>query len=81
MGWIYWLSKAMYVGLEFVAAGLLMKRWFPNPLNIRISMDNTPAHYLSNFFGEGIFPAGMIGIFISMISVIYAFGFLNTFLY
>jgi hypothetical protein len=58
------------VGLEFVAAGLLMKRWLPNPLNIRISMDNTPAPYLSNFFGEGIFPVGMIGIFISMISVI-----------
>jgi arginine/ornithine permease len=122
IGWVYWLSWAMYVGLEFVAAGLLMKRWFPdvqtwiwcaifivllfsiNSLTTKafaeteywfagikvltvilfiiiglaaifgvISMDNTPAPYVSNFFGDGIFPAGIVGVFISMMSVIYAF--------
>ena len=30
VGWVYWLSWALYVGLEFVAAGVLMKRWFPD---------------------------------------------------
>lgn len=122
VGWVYWLSWAMYVGLEFVAAGLLMKRWFPdvqtwiwcaifivllfsiNSLTTKafaeteywfagikvltvilfiiiglgaifgiISMDSSPAPYLTNFIGDGIFPAGLVGVFISMMSVIYAF--------
>lgn len=122
VGWIYWLSWALYVGLEFVAAGLLMKRWFPdvptwiwcaifvillfsiNSLTTKvfaeteywfagikvvavilfiivglgavfgvISLENEPTPYLSNFIGDGLFPAGMIGVFISMMTVIYAF--------
>ncbi|MBU8878418.1 amino acid permease [Bacillus sp. FJAT-29790] len=122
VGWIYWLSWALYVGLEFVAAGVLMKRWFPdvpvwiwctifiillfsiNSLATRsfaeteywfagikvvavilfiiigfgamfglISMESEPAPYLSNFIGDGLLPAGMIGVFISMMTVIYAF--------
>ncbi|KAB2333274.1 amino acid permease [Cytobacillus depressus] len=122
VGWIYWLSWALYVGLEFVAAGLLMKRWFPdvpvwiwctifiillfsiNSLTTRsfaeteywfagikvlavilfiiiglgamfgfINMEAQPAPYFSNFLGDGILPAGMIGVFISMMTVIYAF--------
>ncbi|GHH99332.1 amino acid permease [Neobacillus kokaensis] len=122
VGWIYWLSWALYVGLEFVAAGLLMKRWFPdvptwiwcaifvillfsiNSLTTKafaeteywfagikviavivfiiiglgsvfglISLQNEPTPYLSNFIGDGLFPAGMVGVFISMMTVIYAF--------
>jgi arginine/ornithine permease len=122
VGWVYWLSWAMYVGLEFVAAGVLMKRWFPdvpvwiwcaifvillfsiNSLTTRtfaeteywfagikvlavilfiivglgaifgvISMDNEPTPYLKHFFGDGLFPTGIVGVFISMMSVIYAF--------
>lgn len=122
VGWVYWLSWAMYVGLEFVAAGVLMKRWFPevptwiwcalfvillfsiNSLATKafaeteywfagikvlavilfiivglgaifgfISMDNEPAPYFSHFIGDGLFPAGMVGVFISMMSVVFAF--------
>lgn len=122
VGWIYWLSWALYVGLEFVAAGLLMKRWFPdvpvwiwcavfvillfsiNSLTTKvfaeteywfagikvlavilfiivglgaifgvISLESEPTPYLTNFIGDGLFPAGMIGVFISMMTVIYAF--------
>lgn len=29
IGWLYWLNWAMTVGIEFTAAGSLMKRWFP----------------------------------------------------
>lgn len=29
VGWNYWLNWAVTVGLEFTAAGMLMKRWFP----------------------------------------------------
>ncbi|MET3293194.1 UNVERIFIED_CONTAM: arginine/ornithine permease [Brevibacillus sp. OAP136] len=29
VGWLYWLNWAMTVGIEFTAAGSLMKRWFP----------------------------------------------------
>lgn len=122
IGWIYWLSWALYVGLEFVAAGVLMKRWFPdvpvwiwcalfviilfsiNSLTTRsfaeteywfagikvltvilfiiiglgaifgiIPMNSEPAPYLSHFIGDGLFPSGMTGVFISMMTVIYAF--------
>ncbi|WP_276915061.1 amino acid permease [Aneurinibacillus aneurinilyticus] len=30
LGWMYWLSWATTVGLEFTAAGMVMKRWFPD---------------------------------------------------
>ena len=122
VGWVYWLSWALYVGLEFIAAGLLMKRWFPdvpiwiwcalfvvllfsiNSLGTRkfaeteywfagikvlavilfigiglsamfglITMDGTPAPYLSNIIGDGVFPTGLTGVFIVMMTVIYAF--------
>lgn len=122
VGWVYWLSWAMYVGLEFVAAGLLMKRWFPdvpvwiwcaifiillfaiNSLATRsfaeteywfagikvlavilfiiiglgaifglLSMESEPTPYLSHFIGDGLLPAGIAGVFISMMTVIYAF--------
>ncbi|MDZ5473902.1 amino acid permease [Bacillus sp. 31A1R] len=122
VGWVYWLSWALYVGLEFVAAGVLMKRWFPdtpvwiwcaifiillftiNSLTTRsfaeteywfagikvlavilfiiiglcamfgvISLGNEPTPYFSNFIGDGLLPAGMVGVFISMMTVIYAF--------
>ncbi|MHC6227454.1 amino acid permease [Pseudomonas sp. X10] len=29
IGWVYWMSWATTVGLEFTAAGMLMLRWFP----------------------------------------------------
>lgn len=122
VGWIYWLSWALYVGLEFVAAGLLMKRWFPdiptwiwcaifvillfsiNSLTTKafaeteywfagikvltvilfiivglaavfgvISLKSEPTPYLTNFIGDGLFPTGMVGVFISMMTVIYSF--------
>lgn len=122
IGWVYWLSWALYVGLEFIAAGLLMGRWFPNvPVWIwcavfvvllfainslstksfaeteywfagikvlavllfigigfcamfgLITMDGTPAPYLSNIVGDGVFPTGLTGVFIVMMTVIYAF--------
>ncbi|MGG1398558.1 amino acid permease [Bacillus salipaludis] len=122
VGWVYWLSWAMYVGLEFTAAGVLMKRWFPdvpvwiwcaifivllfsiNSLTTRtfaeteywfagikvlavimfilvglgamfgvISMKHETTPYFTHFLGDGLFPAGMVGVFVSMMSVIYAF--------
>lgn len=122
VGWVYWLSWAMYVGLEFIAAGLLMKRWFPdvptwiwcaffvillfsiNSLTTKvfaeteywfagikvlavilfiaiggaaifgvIDLKSEPSPYLSNFIGDGLFPAGMVGVFISMMTVVFAF--------
>jgi len=30
IGWVYWMSWATTVGLEFTAAGMLMVRWFPD---------------------------------------------------
>ncbi|TCP31311.1 arginine:proton symporter (AAT family) [Scopulibacillus darangshiensis] len=30
IGWLYWMSWVTTVGLEFTAAGMLMKRWFPH---------------------------------------------------
>ena len=30
LGWVYWMSWATTVGLEFTAAGMLMQRWFPD---------------------------------------------------
>ncbi|MBT8766467.1 amino acid permease [Metapseudomonas boanensis] len=30
IGWVYWMSWATTVGLEFTAAGMLMGRWFPD---------------------------------------------------
>ncbi|OIK16642.1 amino acid permease [Bacillus sp. MUM 116] len=122
VGWVYWLSWAMYVGLEFTAAGVLMKRWFPdvpvwiwcaifiillfsiNSLTTKtfaeteywfagikvfavlmfiivglgaifgvIHLKHASTPYLTHFLGDGLFPAGMVGIFVSMMSVIYAF--------
>jgi arginine/ornithine permease len=122
IGWIYWLSWALYVGLEFIAAGLLMKRWFPdvpiwiwcvlfivllfsiNALSTKtfaeteywfagikvlavilfigiglcamfglITMDGTSTPYFSNIVGDGLFPTGLTGVFIVMMTVIYAF--------
>ena len=122
IGWVYWLSWALYVGLEFIAAGLLMGRWFPdvpiwiwcalfivllfsiNALSTKtfaeteywfagikvlavilfigiglcamfglITMDGTPAPFLSNIVADGVFPTGVTGVFIVMMTVIYAF--------
>lgn len=30
LGWLYWLGWSVTVALEFLAAGQLMERWFPN---------------------------------------------------
>lgn len=30
IGWVYWMSWATTVGLEFTAAGMVMQRWFPD---------------------------------------------------
>ena len=122
VGWVYWLSWALTVGLEFLAAGLLMDRWFPNiptwiwclffvillatinSLTTKffaeteywfagikvvavivfiivglsaifglIDLKNQPTPYLSNFFGDGLFPEGISGVFISMMTVVFAF--------
>lgn len=122
IGWTYWLSWAVYVGLEFVAAGLLMARWFPdvpvwvwcaifillifgiNALATRtfaeteywfaaikvlavlffivicgaavfglIPIQGQEAPFLSNFSKDGFFPTGYVGIFISMMTVVYSF--------
>lgn len=122
VGWSYWLSWAVYVGLEFLAAAILMARWFPdvpvwiwcaifivlifgiNALTTRsfaeteywfsaikvvavllfivvggaamvgfIPIQGQEAPFLSNFTNAGFLPTGMIGIFISMMTVVYAF--------
>ncbi|UOQ91856.1 amino acid permease [Halobacillus shinanisalinarum] len=122
IGWVYWMSWALYVGLEFIAAGLLMARWFPdtpvwvwctffalllftiNALATRsfaeteywfsvikvltvilfvviggaavfglISMEGHSAPFLTNFVSDGLFPTGFTGVFISMMTVVYAF--------
>ena len=38
-----------------------------------ISMETSPAPFLTNFTGDGLLPAGMVGVFICMMTVIYAF--------
>lgn len=122
IGWTYWMSWAIYVGLEFIAAGLLMARWFPgvpvwvwcavfiallfgiNALTTRsfaeteywfaaikvfavlffiviggaaifglIPIQGQPAPMLTNFTSDGFFPTGFMGVFISMMTVVYAF--------
>lgn len=123
IGWIYWMSWATFVGLEFVSAGLLMKRWFPdtpiwiwciifigllfliNAFSAKtfaeteywfaglkviavllfivlgglamfgvISIDSQPTPFFSNFTSTaGLFPNGVAPIFITMMSVVYAF--------
>lgn len=122
IGWTYWLSWAIYVGLEFIAAGLLMARWFPdvpvwvwctvfalllfgiNALTTRsfaeteywfsaikvvavlffiiiggaaifgvVPIKGESAPFLSNFFSDGLFPTGFTGVFVSMMTVVYAF--------
>ncbi|MFP3508513.1 amino acid permease [Peribacillus sp. SIMBA_075] len=122
IGWTYWLSWAIYVGLEFIAASLLMARWFPNvpvwvwctvfalllfginALTTRsfaeteywfsaikviavlffiviggaavfglVPIKGQSAPLFSNFIGDGLFPTGFIGVFISMMTVVYAF--------
>lgn len=30
IGWIYWVSWASFIGLEFLSAGIVMKFWFPD---------------------------------------------------
>ena len=30
IGWMYWLNWAVTVGVEFTAAGMVMKKWFPD---------------------------------------------------
>ncbi len=30
IGWVYWISWASFIGLEFTAAGITMKFWFPD---------------------------------------------------
>lgn len=30
IGWVYWISWASFIGLEFLAAGIVMKYWFPD---------------------------------------------------
>ncbi|RJG10588.1 amino acid permease [Pseudomonas cavernicola] len=45
IGWVYWMSWATTVGLEFTAAGMLMTRWFPD----------IPIWYWSAFFVAVLF--------------------------
>ena len=45
IGWVYWMSWATTVGLEFTAAGMLMERWFPG----------VPIWYWSAFFVAVLF--------------------------
>lgn len=30
IGWVYWISWASFIGLEFLSAGIVMKYWFPD---------------------------------------------------
>ncbi len=30
IGWIYWISWASFIGLEFLSAGIVMRYWFPD---------------------------------------------------
>lgn len=124
IGWIYWMSWVVFVGLEFVSAALLMKRWFPDTptwiwsavfiaailiINLLSAksfaeteyifaglkvlavllfivigglavfgviqlQDGSSGSFVSHFIGEdGIFPNGFTPVFITMMSVVYAF--------
>lgn len=124
IGWIYWLSWVVFVGLEFVSSALLMQRWFPdtptwiwsgifigailiiNLLSAKSFAETeyifagvkvlavvlfiiigalaifgfidikggTTTSFFSHFAGEdGIFPNGFSAVFITMMSVVYAF--------
>ncbi|MFN2746599.1 MULTISPECIES: amino acid permease [Bacillus] len=123
VGWIYWLGWSVTCALEFLSAGQLMKRWFPdvdvwvwclifgallfslNALSAKafgesefwlsgikiivillfiilgggamfglIDMEGgQPAPFFSNLIGDGIFPNGFGALFITMITVNFAF--------
>ncbi|WP_373688003.1 MULTISPECIES: amino acid permease [Bacillus] len=123
VGWIYWLGWAVTAALEFLSAGQLMNRWFPNTsawiwclifcgllflLNalsakafgeaefwlsgIKIIViilfiilgggamfglidmkGGQPAPFFSNFVENGILPNGLSAVFITMITVNFAF--------
>ncbi|WP_019122281.1 amino acid permease [Brevibacillus massiliensis] len=122
IGWVYWMSWASTVGLEFTASGILMQRWFPdtpiwiwccifvvllfslNALSARgfaeteywfagikvfavilfilvggaaifdlVSLGGKPAPFFSNFAGDGLFPNGFSAVFVTMMTVVYAF--------
>lgn len=30
IGWVYWVSWATFIGLEFLSAGIIMRYWFPD---------------------------------------------------
>lgn len=123
VGWLYWLGWAVTVALEFLAAGQLMKRWFPdtpvwiwcaifaslifllNALSAKafgeseflfssikvlaiilfiavggaamfglIEMKNgQPAPFFTNYLDHGLLPNGLTALFITMITVNFAF--------
>ncbi|CAH0314095.1 Amino-acid permease RocC [Peribacillus sp. Bi96] len=124
IGWLYWLSWANTIGLEFTSAGILMQRWFPevpvwiwcmvfgiiifsiNALSTRSFAEtefwfssikvtaivlfiilggaamfgflnlkgDESAPFFSNFTGDGgLFPNGILAIFLTMVTVNYSF--------
>lgn len=71
IGWIYWLSWASFIGLEFLAAGIVMKFWFPDVptavwsgvfivvllnLAVFVGMALDPTQRLSLVIGLGVVP-------------------------
>lgn len=123
IGWMYWFSWATTIGLEFTAAGMLMKRWFPdvpiwlwclvfivllftlNVLSVKkfaeaefwfagikvftvivfilmggaamfgfVGIKEDSAPLFTNFTNDGgLFPNGFSAIFMTMMTVVFAF--------
>ncbi|WP_026573596.1 amino acid permease [Bacillus sp. UNC438CL73TsuS30] len=122
LGWMYFIGSATTAGVEFTAAGILMKRWFPdisvwiwciifiallfllNALTTKgfaeaeywfagikviaviffiiiglgaifgiIPLSDRPAPYAKNFAPSGLFPAGFVILFTTMMNVIFSY--------
>lgn len=122
LGWMYFVGSAATAGVEFTAAGILMKHWFPdistwvwcavfivllffiNALSTRgfaeaefwfagikvaavlffiviglavivgiVPLEGRAAPHLTNLAPSGLFPAGIVIIFVTMMNVIFSY--------
>ncbi|MBQ0140160.1 MAG: amino acid permease [Kurthia sp.] len=122
LGWMYFVGSAATAGVEFTAAGILMKHWFPdvstwiwcavfiallfllNALSTRgfaeaefwfasikvvavlffiivgltaiigiVPMEGRATPHLTNLAPSGLFPTGIVVIFVTMMNVIFSY--------
>ena len=55
IGWLYWLGWAVTVALEFLSAGQLMQRWFPESPVMDVVCNICFSHlFTKRFISKGI---------------------------